>query len=369
MTRNLPPLVGGMEKLLHNLAIGIAQYSDLTVVGPYGCSKHLPKNIKTIEAPKSLAPFLLISTWRAIRELRKGRCDLLIGGSGLIALTLYILNKLFRNRTLIYLHGLDLVVDNWIYQTIFMRCIRSMDTVVVNSQNTKNLALSRRVKEEKITIIHPGTVIPSTPDQTTLNSLKRKYDISFEHIMIFVGRFTRRKGLSTFIERCLPQILSEMSSTGLIVVGNPPGDSLNRMGEEGKVAESVSANAYHQQIIFLGQVTEEEFTHCYALADVQIFPLVHVEGDVEGFGMVAIEAAALGTPTVAFDVGGVADAVSSKNGLLVAPSNYEQFSSSVVEVLREKKPDRHSCIEHAKSFNWDIVNDQFQKTVLDTASG
>ncbi|MEM8561268.1 MAG: glycosyltransferase family 4 protein [Pseudomonadota bacterium] len=368
ITRNLPPLIGGMEKLIHRIALGISQYSDLTIIGPKGCSQHLPNHIKTIEAPKNLAPFLFLSTSFAIRELRAGRYDLLIGGSGITALTLYLLNRMFGHRTIIYLHGLDLVVDSTIYQKVFIPCIRTMNSIIVNSQNTKNLALSKMVNESKITIIHPGTDLPPLPDSSTLDAFKQKFQIEFEYTMIFVGRFTRRKGLSMFIENSLPNILAALPSAGLIVIGRAPGDSLNQQGEEQRVAQLASNPLVRERIKFLGQVDDEELAHCYALADVSIFPLVHVKGDVEGFGMVAVEAAALGTPTVAFDTGGVADAISNANGMLISPGNYPEFSAAVLQILTGQKPGTASCLEHASQFAWDRVNDRFKEVVLESTT-
>ena len=68
--------------------------------------------------------------------------------------------------------------------------------------------------------------------------------------------------------------------------------------------------------------------------------------------MVAIEAAACGTLTVAFDLGGVADAISEANGYLVPPGEFTLFAEHVVKALRVGKPDAELCRVHAQQFSW-----------------
>jgi phosphatidylinositol alpha-1,6-mannosyltransferase len=88
-----------------------------------------------------------------------------------------------------------------------------------------------------------------------------------------------------------------------------------------------------------------------------------VEGDVEGFGMVAIEAAASGTPTVAFDLGGVADAISKENGHLVPPGDYDSFASRVAQVLQSNEPNADQCITHARRFTWKLYNERMRQLI------
>ncbi len=161
----------------------------------------------------------------------------MIGGSGLIAPTLRILSFCFRCRTAIYLHGLDIVVDNFWYQRIFVPCMRSVDRIVVNSRSTRQLAIESGVSEQRIEVVNPGTEIPEMPSADAINRFRSEHKIPFEKIIIFVGRMTRRKGLSVFIDKCLPGILSNEAEAGLVIVGKNPEQSLNRLGEEQDVLQ------------------------------------------------------------------------------------------------------------------------------------
>ena len=199
ITRNLPPLVGGMERLMHNLAKGISVYAQLTVIGPRGCAQHLPTEVRVIEASEKLASFLLISTCLAIHACSKTKYDIVIGGSGLIAPTLRIIARLFGYKTVVYLHGLDLVVRNGLYQRLFIPCIGKIDQVIANSKHTSDTAIEKGVVKQRITVVNPGTELPRMPDHNTVEQFRRHHNISFDRTMLFVGRMTPRKGLSGFI--------------------------------------------------------------------------------------------------------------------------------------------------------------------------
>jgi phosphatidyl-myo-inositol dimannoside synthase len=125
-----------MERLMLNVASGVAEYAQLTVIGPTGCSRHLPSQVTVLETSEKLVPFLLISTWLSIKACHKESFDVVIGGSGLVAPNLYLLSRLYNCKTTIFLHGLDLVFDSFLYQTIFIPCIRRASRVIANSRNT-----------------------------------------------------------------------------------------------------------------------------------------------------------------------------------------------------------------------------------------
>ena len=367
ITRNLPPLVGGMERLLHNLVLGLAEYADVTAIGPRGCKEQLPENIQVLETSEKLVPFLLCSTLLALRACQKTRFNIAIGGSGLIAPTLRILAGAYKLETIVYLHGLDLVLDSALYQRIFVPCITLIDKIIVNSRNTERLAVGKGVDPQRVNVIHPGTFITDRPDEAAVRQFRAHHKIRFTKVMIFVGRITRRKGLSLFIERSLPLILRSQPESGLLIVGDNPKDSLNQLGEAERVLSIISEHEFEDRVLFLGRLSDSDLETCYALADVQVFPLTEVFGDVEGFGMVAIEAAALGTPTVAFDTGGVGDAITPGNGKLVSPGRYDEFASDVVEILRhpENIPNTNSCIEHASHFSWEIFHEKFSRVLTE----
>ena len=368
ITRNLPPLVGGMERLLHNLVLGVAEYAEVTVIGPTGCRAHLPKTVEAHESSNKLAGFLFESTLTALRIVRKGRFDVVIGGSGLMAPLLYLLKTLFQCRTLVLVHGLDIIVDHWLYQRLFIPALRRADQVVANSRNTKRLAIEKGLQEERISIIHPGTHIPEQPDEDRKREFLQRYRIPYGRYLLFAGRITRRKGLSPFIRHSLPAILQACPDAGLVVAGDNASDSLNRLGEKAEVLAAIEETRLGEKVMFLGQVNDRDLETAYACATVHVLPLIEVPGDVEGFGMVAIEAAARGTVTIAFDVGGVADALELVGGTLIPSGNYTEFTSLLTQAIAGERTARHVSAEIINSISWDRYASQLKAAALSAAN-
>jgi phosphatidylinositol alpha-1,6-mannosyltransferase len=112
----------------------------------------------------------------------------------------------------------------------------------------------------------------------------------------------------------------------------------------------------------LGGCSNEVLEDAYQGSDVHVFPVRDVPGDVEGFGMVAIEAASYGLPTVAFNVGGVADAViDGVTGRLVDPDSYAAFAEEVLVWIRARAhAEMDRCAIAARRFAWTRFNDEIK---------
>tara|TARA_R110001592_G_scaffold295594_2_gene565693 strand:- start:40479 stop:41639 length:1161 start_codon:yes stop_codon:yes gene_type:complete len=370
ITRNLPPLVGGMENLLLHCTRTLDSQHLLTVIGPRGCSAYLNKSIDVHEVPSGLVGFVLMAPFYAIGCIGRKRFDLVFGGSGLAAPVCWLVGKLSRATTACYVHGLDVVVDNWLYQTVFVRCLRRLDFIVVNSSNTRRLCAQAGIAPNTVTIIYPGCDVPAEINRAAARDVLRiSYAVDSDFCMLFVGRVAPRKGLLKFMRNAFPELLRRRPDTMLVIAGDSPEESLAHRGDElAKVVQEVENNGWSDRVRFLGKVDDAALSQCYAAADCLLFPLVPVQGDVEGFGMVAIEAAAHGTPTVAFAEGGVGDAVrDGESGLLVPSGDYGAMVDALLSVANIANS-VSACREHALRFSWDVFDEKFGSTISNAKS-
>jgi phosphatidylinositol alpha-1,6-mannosyltransferase len=366
ITRNYPPLVGGMERLMFNLVEQLSDEYDISIVAPIGSRSHVIKKHPTYQCRLKPNPlFLFCATLKSIFACQKNRFAVCISGSGVTAPVSLVAGKLFNIPTACFIHGLDLVVENSIYQHIFLPAIRKADLIIANSKNTAQIAATKGIPAEKIRVINPGvhtdfTLCPQTGFRVSNQLENRK-------VLLYVGRIIRRKGLREFIEQCMPEIIVKHPNTTLVILGSAPVNALDKNNSLAKqVMESVCQHGLEEHVLHLGRVNDDILNAAYTESDLCIFPLIDVPGDVEGFGMVAVEAAARGTPTVAFSVGGVTDAIEpKKSGFLIEPGNYDEMVRQINDYLSE--PDEsltsRSCTEFADLFSWSSFGKKIRSAI------
>lgn len=355
VTRNYPPLVGGMERLVWRLTRHVPGPWSYVLVGPRGAGPYSPSALKVLEAPVSPVPLFLV--WALAESLfaaRRYGVDYVIAGSGAVAPLARLAAKVSGCGYAVLVHGLDLVIDSRMYRRFFLPSIAAADVVIANSRNTRRLAVRCGVPEERTRVVLPGVEEPVHGD----SDFRQIYGLGKRPVMLFLGRLIPRKGLVEFIERSLPAVLDRVPDAMFVIAGSEPGNALfHRAGLLAEIRDTASRLGVEGHVLITGSLTEERVAAAYRAADVFVFPLVETPGDVEGFGMVALEAAICGTPTVAFRVGGVADAVADgKSGYLHEPGDYAGFSDRVTALLTtvENPPvTAEECRAFARGFTWE----------------
>lgn len=359
VTRNLPPLIGGMERLNFNILRLLCSSADLAVVGPEGCAEELTNACHPIRevALKPLWKFLIGSFIAAIRMARSYRPQVVFAGSGLTAPAAWFAARCCGGRAIVYVHGLDIANDSFIYRLLWLPFLRRMDGVIANSSPTARLAMDAGIAVSKITIIHPGVDTLASVDRSRVGAFREQYALADRPILLSVGRLTERKGLREFIRDILPMILARIPDAVLVIIGDEAKDSINARGQSREsILRLAQECGVERSIRVLGRVSEGVLQAAYAAAGVHVFPVIEIAGDPEGFGMVAVEAATVGLRTVAFAVGGVVDAViEGQTGVLIPSGNTAKFADAVCGLL-QREPDsqqREICMRAAVQFDWE----------------
>lgn len=358
VTRNMPPLLGGMERLNWHMARQLSEVADVRVIGPMDSVGTVPE-VPVLGVPLSpLWNFLLRARIAACRVARNWQPDIVLAGSGLTAPLADAAARSCGGQAVAYVHGLDVAVRNPVYRAVWLPAIRRMSRVIANSRATAGLCAQVGVNPQRIGIVHPGVELPD-PEAAGGDAagVRAELGLGERPLMVSVGRLTTRKGLLEFVSNALPRIVMRCPDVLFLVVGDAPRQALYASAQ---TPESILAAARQrgvdQHVRFLGPITDyRRLGAIYRAAQVHVFPVRELPGDPEGFGMVAVEAAAHGLPTVAFATGGVVDAVEDgASGRLVAPGDYAALADAALGVLLESRPWSRECARFAAGFDWTV---------------
>lgn len=366
VTRNFPPLWGGMERLNLHLVGELCRHCEVRLVAPQGADEHVPDRALVDLAPiRPLPRFLLSAAWRGVRQAFAWRPDVIMAGSGLTAPLALVAARLSGARAVAYVHGLDLVVPHPVYRALWLPSLRRLDGVIANSHATADLADGIGIDRKRISIVHPGVTLVK-PDREAGARFRGVHKLGSGPLLLSVGRLTVRKGLMEFVAEVLPHIVKRHPDARLVVIGDAPTDSLYA---EVQTQEQIQAAADKAGVghclCFLGKRFGSELSDAYFAADVHVFPVRQLPNDPEGFGMVAVEAAAHGLQTAAYSSGGVVDAVADGvSGRLVASGHPDEFAQAVLALLAEPIP-AEMIRGFAEGFSWEHFGERIKEAISD----
>lgn len=167
------------------------------------------------------------------------------------------------------------------------------------------------------------------PDPASRSEMRARYGLGERPTVVCLSRLVPRKGQDMLI-RALPAIRRRVDGAALVIAGGGPySDTLRGLAEQSGVTEHVT---------FTGGVPSAELPAYHAMADVFAMPC-RTRGaglDVEGLGIVFLEASATGVPVVAGSSGGAPETVQhNKTGLVVDGRSVEQIADAVSELLAD----------------------------------
>lgn len=240
--------------------------------------------------------------------------------------------RLIRKPLVIYAHGEEITVWRHLPRRLkAMRfAYRHADVVIANSDFTRRELLKLGVSEERIRIIHPGVDLARFHPGYETADLRQRIGIGENgKLILSVGRLSRRKGFDQVI-RTLPFLLQRYLDVRYAIIGvGEDGQYLPQLARECGVADRVH---------LLGHVAMEDLPRWYCAADVFVMPNREINGDTEGFGMVFVEAAACGTPSISGMAGGTGAAVlDGETGLRVDGADESRVAEALFRLLSDAK--------------------------------
>jgi phosphatidylinositol alpha-1,6-mannosyltransferase len=264
---------------------------------------------------------------------------------------------------LVYAHGNDILrvlEGTWPRERTQLQ---TADRVVAVSRFTAGLVEQAGVDPGRIRVIHPGCdaghfqPLPADPAlrQQLLGARAPG------PILLTVGNLVERKGHDRVIQ-ALPRLLRRIPNATYLVVGDGPyRDALDRLAREAGVRDHV---------VFAGRVDDAQLPRLYALSDVFVMAsrARPAECDVEGFGLVYLEANACGKPVIGGRTGGIPEAImDGKTGFLVDPEDPADIAARLEATLADREGSaamgRHGRARVKADFSWASAAAQVQELI------
>jgi phosphatidylinositol alpha-1,6-mannosyltransferase len=269
----------------------------------------------------------------------------------------YLFKKLYSMPYLCYIHGEDIETarDSREFILIINHVLKNAQILICNSQNTKSILVEKwNIPEEKLVVLYPGVdakyFVPHGEDEEARKSLGWHSRLA----LLTVGRLQKRKGHDMLI-RALPLIQREFPNVVYAIIGNGKEDSnLRRLVDELDLNNAVQ---------FFEEIGEDDKLTCIQQADVFILPNRTVLNDIEGFGIVLVEAQSCGIPVVAGDSGGTKETMlPGKTGLIIDCTSVEPIVEAIVNLLKQpalrEQMGKYGRQHVLNNLDWDAVLDQ-----------
>lgn len=344
ITRKFPPSKGGMERVAFELSKHLSGITEARLVKWGGSNKWL----------FLVLPYLF---FRSLWVLISRKVHVIYLQDGLLAPLGLALKVLTKKPTVITIHGLDITHENKVYQFVIPRCVNRLDKVICVSTATKEACLERSIQQGKVTVIPDGISdeLYMNDDKQKLRrklSKELKINLNKREILLSVGRLVERKGIHWFVENVMRLLIEKDKNCIYLIVGD---GNLSP-----QIQKAIEHNDLKNCVFMLGKVDDETLKTLYNVCNIFIMPNVPVKGDMEGFGVVALEASSCGVPVVASNLEGIKEAIEDgKNGILVKPKSVQGFTSTVKELLENNELRDRSGTQARKftleNYSWEMM--------------
>ena len=333
VTNDFPPRRGGIQSFVHELAV--RQPAGSIVVY---CSDHEGSRVFDAQQPFPVIRHptgLLLPTpaarVRAVRALREYGCTAVwFGRVRAAGCARPALRRAGAQRIVASTHGHEI---GWAMlpagRQILRRIGTHCDVVTYLGAYTQRRVRSAFGPRADLRQLTPGVDVETFRPDVDGSIVRARHGLSDRPVIVCVSRLVARKGQDSLI-RALPAVRRAVPDTALLLVGaGPQVDHLIELARREGVAEHV---------VLTGAVSHSELAAHYAAGDLFAMPCRTRRGgmDVEGLGIVYLEASAIGLPVVAGDSGGAPDAVlAGRTGYVVGGQDMTALVRTLITLLRD----------------------------------
>lgn len=259
-----------------------------------------------------------------------------------------------------YVHGEDVNGATTSRELTWLarRVLRNAAYVIPNSNNTERILREEwGLPADKIKLLHPGVDTKRFVPAATDAEVRDELGWGNRTVVLTVGRLQKRKGHDHMIQ-ALPEIREAIPDVLYAIVGD---------GEEREYLQRlVAEQGVQDHVRFMGETSDQTLIQCYQQCDLFALPNRQVDRDIEGFGMVLLEAQSCGKPVLAGDSGGTAETMRiPETGRIADCADVNKLANAVIDLLAERdrlaEMGRRGRDLVVANFDWSALSQQAEK--------
>ncbi len=384
VTNDFPPRRGGIQSFVHELALRLDP-GQLTVYAPKWDGDAAFDAVQPFEVVRHPTSLMIGGPGvrrRAAELVRSRHAEVVIfGASAPLGLITPVLRKAGAQRAIAITHGHE---AGWAALPVARQALRQIGertdvmTYLGEYFRVRVAAALSPSAAARMARLHPGVDTGVfRPDPAAREMIRDRHALADRPVVVCVSRLVARKGQDTLV-RAWPAVIEQVPDAALLIVGGGPyAKTLHELARRTGLTASIgspgqgpgagrpagpAAAAARPSVYLTGPVPQEELPAHYAAGDVFSMPCRTRRGglDVEGLGIVYLEASATGLPVVGGDSGGAPDAIlEGETGYVVGGRDVAALSARLTALLKDpagaKAMGEKGRAWVERDWNWDLI--------------
>jgi phosphatidylinositol alpha-1,6-mannosyltransferase len=335
VTNDLPPRLGGIQNYVDQLCRGLVSAGDeVTVYASTFAGDAVWDEAAPFHVVRDRASVLL-PTPRVLRQtlllIERTQAEVVVFGA---AFPLALMGPRLKRKSgrpyIAFTHGLEVsAVRAPGGASVLRRIGRSASAITFVSKFCDDSLRSAFGAGPEYALLAPAVDPKTFHLAVDGTQIRDRHGLGTAPVVVCVSRLVQRKGQDQLI-MALSEVRKHVAETQLLIVGGGP--------YEAELRKLAADQGVEQHVVFAGAATEDELPAHYAAGDVFAMPCRERKRglEVEAFGIVFIQAQAVGRPVLAGNIGGVPSALSAnKTGLLVNGSDSAQVTEALITLLKD----------------------------------
>jgi len=344
-----PDRLGGLNRYYRDLLEHLPEATGVVV----GRDASTPARVAGVSGHGRPLPLRLLAVWRAAQQAA-GDAEVVDAHFALYALAPLWLGRLRRKPVILHFHGPwaaesvaagdGSVVRRRARLELERAAYRRADQAVVLTSAFRQVLVERyRVPPWIVNVQPPGVDLERFAPGSR-EAARRELGLTADaFVAVSVRRLVARMGLELLVGAWRDAVAELPAGGTLLIAGDGP--------LEGRLRELAAAAGVGDSIRLLGRVSDETLVSLYRAADVAVLPTL----EHEGFGLVVLEAAACGTPSIVTSVGGLPEAVAGLDpSLIVPPGDQAALRERLLRAVSDR-PGREASRAYAEGYSWEAV--------------